>query len=111
MTCPSRKDMSMFRGREDIQISGKDSGHLARALVDIRESSHTNSRAFGPAFGVHRESWEFGRKRISTKVSARCPESLPDDGPKGMMISRDQGPLQNNKIIAIHRPANPRYPQ
>ena len=47
MTCPSRKAMSMFRGREDIHISGKDSGHLARALVDIRESSHTNGRAFG----------------------------------------------------------------
>ena len=66
-------------------------GHLVGTLVDIRflGNSHDSryTRKAGPkarpAFGVYRESWEFPRKRISTKAPARCPKSLPDDGPDG----------------------------
>ena len=45
-------------------------------------ATDTKGRAFGPAFRVYRESWEFPRKRISTQVPTRCPKSLPDDGPE-----------------------------
>ena len=53
--------------------SGKDFGHLVGTLVDIRFLGNSRDSRYTrkagpkarPAFGVHRESWEFRWKRNS----------------------------------------------
>ena len=51
--------------------SGRNFGGYPFPVKFSRLAIYTKSRTEGPAFGVYRESWEFQRKRISTKVPAR----------------------------------------
>ena len=53
--------------------SGRDFGGHQLPREFPRLAIYTKDWAEGPAIGVHRESLEFTRKRISTKVLAICP--------------------------------------